>query len=302
MTGPIVVLGGEGMLGHKMFQVLRERFTDVACTLRGGLHEGVAGRVALFHQGGVVEHVDVLDIARVRELLSRLRPAAIVNCVGIIKQRAAASDAIPSIAINALLPHQLAAIEAEWGGRLIHFSTDCVFSGRRGRYTEDDPSDAEDLYGRTKFLGEVGAEPNALTLRTSIIGRELSEHRSLLDWFLQQQHRRVRGYTRVLYSGVTTNYLAGLVGDLLSLSNPLSGLYQVTGETITKHDLLVVLRDAYRLDVEIVPDDGVICDRSMIGERFRRATGTSTPSWRSLVEQLAADETPYPKLVPHETL
>lgn len=292
MTGRILVLGGEGMLGHKMFQILRGRFADVACTVRQGLGEGTLARAGLFHHGGVLEHVDVLDPQRLEAVLRQARPAVVVNCVGIIKQRAAAKDAVASIAINALLPHQLAGLLAEWGGRLVHFSTDCVFSGRRGGYTEEDQPDAEDLYGRTKALGEVTCA-NALTLRTSIIGRELSEHRSLLDWFLRQDHRRVGGYTRVLYSGVTTNYLAGLVADLAERFPGLSGLFQVTGETITKHDLLALLRDAYRRDIEIVPDDSVVCDRSMAGDKFRLATGYESPSWLTLVRQLAADPTPY---------
>jgi len=301
MKDNVLVLGGEGMLGHKMFQVLRGRFPNVTCTVRRGARSSPLARAALFQQGAVVDHVDVLDMPRLQEVLRDIRPGVVVNCIGIIKQRDEAKDPVPSIAINALLPHQLARLVEDWDGRLIHFSTDCVFSGRRGAYTEEDQSDAEDLYGRTKYLGEVG-RANALTLRTSIIGRELSEHRSLLDWFIGQNHRRVGGYTRVLYSGVTTNYLAGLVGDLVERFRELSGLFQVTGETITKHDLLVRLRDAYRLEVEIIPDHGVVCDRSMVGDRFRIATGYASPSWDTLVRDLAADPTPYDEWVSDEAV
>jgi dTDP-4-dehydrorhamnose reductase len=292
VSAPVLVLGGEGMLGHKMFQVLRGAFPDAHCTLRGGVGDVPLPGRALFDGGGVVEHVDVMDRARLDDVLTTLRPAVIVNCVGIIKQRSAARDPIPSIAINALLPHVLAALAAGWGGRLIHFSTDCIFSGRRGQYTEDDASDAEDLYGRTKFLGEVATD-NAVTLRTSMIGRELAEHRSLLDWFLQQHGGRVRGFTRVIYAGVTTNYLAGVVSRLLASPRDLHGLFQVASEPISKHQLLVLLREAYGVDVEIVPDDSEVSDRSMVGERFRRATDFQCPSWPELVRELAADPTPY---------
>jgi dTDP-4-dehydrorhamnose reductase len=216
----------------------------------------------------------------------------IVNCVGIIKQRDAASSAIPSITLNSLLPHELAAAAAGWGGRVIHFSTDCVFSGRRGGYSETDASDAEDLYGRSKFLGEVATD-NALTLRTSIIGRELSEFKSLLEWFLAQEGKTVRGFRRVLYSGVTTTYLARVVGDLIERHPALSGLYQVTGHTLSKHDLLVALRDAFRRNIEIVPDSTEVSDRSMIGDRFHAATGITCPSWSDLAAELATDPTPY---------
>ena len=301
MTGTILVLGGEGMLGHKMFQVLSARFGDVRCTIRGRASEGPLARIDLFRGGGVVEQVDVLESGRLEAVVRGLTPSVVVNCVGIIKQRPEAKDAITSIAINSLLPHQLAVMVEEWGGRLVHFSTDCVFNGRRGHYTEDDPSDAEDLYGRTKYLGEVHAA-NALTLRTSIVGRELSEHRSLLDWFLRQNHGRVSGFTRHLYSGVTTNHLAGLVGDLIEQSAGLSGLFQVTGTTISKHDLLVALRDAYRLDVEIVPDDTAFCDRSMVGDKFFRATGRTAPTWDVLVRELASDTTPYDEWVANEAV
>jgi len=296
MTPLIVVLGGEGMLGHKVFQCLRERFPGTRCTIRSSRENEPLRRIDLLRGPDVVERVDVTDEGRFAEVLDQLQPDVIVNCVGVIKQRSEAKDPIPSIAINALLPHRLAAWLHGRNGRLIHFSTDCVFSGRRGGYTEDDPSDAEDLYGRTKFLGEVAAA-NALTLRTSMIGRELFEHRSLLDWFLQQKHKRVRGFTGVRYSGVTTNHLAGLVGDILERHPRLSGLYQVASDTITKYDLLCRLKEAYRLDVDIVPDEDEVCDRSLRGDRFRAATGHVCPPWSELVHQLADDPTPYDEWV-----
>jgi dTDP-4-dehydrorhamnose reductase len=218
----------------------------------------------------------------------------VINCVGVIKQRARAALPIPSITINSLLPHKLAEMAMRWGGRLIHFSTDCVFSGKRGGYTEEDLSDAEDLYGKSKFLGEVAVE-NALTLRTSIIGRELMEHRSLLDWFLSQKQKTLRGYRRVIYSGLTTNYLAGLVGTIIEKHPGLNGLYQAASEPITKYDLLCLVREAYGLTVEIEPDDVEVSDRSMRGDRLRGAIAYTCPSWPELTRQLAEDNTPYEK-------
>jgi dTDP-4-dehydrorhamnose reductase len=292
MTPRILVLGGEGMLGHKMFQRLRERFPGARCTIRGSRADDALRRIDLFLGPDIVEQVDVMREDPFRRTLEQLRPDVVVNCVGVIKQRSEAKDPIPSITINALLPHRLAEMVRRWNGRLVHFSTDCVFSGRRGGYSEDDQSDAEDLYGRTKFLGEVTA-PNALTLRTSIIGRELFEHRSLLDWFLQQRHGRVRGFTRVLYSGVTTNHLADVVGDVIERFPGLNGLYQIASRTISKYDLLCLLREAYRLEIEIVPDQDQVCDRSLKGDRFSAATGYACPAWGELIRQLAADPTPY---------
>jgi dTDP-4-dehydrorhamnose reductase len=288
----VLVLGATGMLGHKMFQVLRGRFADTWCTIRNPAADGALRRVGLFQGEGVIGGVRADDFASLRTLLSDLKPQVVVNCIGIIKQRSQAKTAIPSITLNALLPHKLAETCQEWGGRLIHFSTDCVFSGRRGGYTEDDLADAEDLYGRTKYLGEVAAD-NAVTLRTSIIGRELTHHQSLLEWFLRQDHATVRGFTLARYSGTTTNRLAEVVGDIIEYHPALSGLYQVTGQTISKHDLLCLIRDAYKMDVEIIPDETVLCDRSMKGDRFRRATGHASPPWTELIAQLANDPTPY---------
>lgn len=289
----ILVLGADGMLGHKMFQLLGARFPGTRGTLKTSKADPRFAGIPLLQSDAIVEGVDVMQEDALRRRIEALRPDVAVNCVGVIKQRDAAHDPIPSITINALLPHRLAAWLRPWNGRLIHFSTDCVFSGRRGCYREDDRSDAEDLYGKSKFLGEVAHAPNALTLRTSIIGRELFNHRSLLDWFLQQ-HGTVRGFTKVIYSGVTTNHLAGVVGDVIERHRDLHGLYQVASDPIAKHDLLRLVQDAYgKTDVTIVPDDREVSDRSLDGRRFAAATGYVCPPWPTLVAELAADPTPY---------
>jgi dTDP-4-dehydrorhamnose reductase len=288
----VLVLGGEGMLGHKMVQVLRSRIPEVVCTIQGKREDGLYRQIDFLQDSTTIEHFNALGLGTVRECLKRVQPNVAVNCIGIVKQRKEAVSPIPSITLNSILPHLLAEALVSHGGRLIHFSTDCVFSGSRGQYTEDDASDAEDLYGKTKFLGEVTA-PNALTLRTSIIGRELQHFQSLLEWFIAQRGKTVRGFTEHYYSGVTTNHLAQVVADLIVREPPLSGLYQVTAPVIAKHDLLCLLRDAYNLDLEIVPDATTRCDRSMVGDKFRKAAGYSGPAWEDLVSELASDPTPY---------
>jgi dTDP-4-dehydrorhamnose reductase len=307
----VLVLGGTGMLGHKMFQVLRERFPETYCAIRDSKDESWLKKIGVFQpyraaasardlasdpDSRVIGGVNAEDFNALQNLLEKMRPGVVVNCVGVIKQREEAKVALPSVAINSYLPHWLANFCAGWGGRLIHFSTDCVFSGAgasdpRG-YREDDPSDAEDLYGKSKYLGEVAAE-NALTLRTSIIGRELRWRRSLLEWFLSQKGRQITGYKRALYSGLTTNHLAEVVAEIIGRHPQLSGLYQVTSHPITKYDLLCLLRDAYQIDVEIIPDEIFHCDRRLNGERFRQATGYTCPPWPELAAQLAKDNTPY---------
>jgi dTDP-4-dehydrorhamnose reductase len=286
-----LVLGAGGMLGHRVFLALRARHPETVGTLRQPLADPRVHRIPLLAQN-MIGGVDAENLCSLGKLLRERKPRVVVNCVGVVKQRAQAREALPSIALNALLPHRLAAWCAEWGGRLIHISTDCVFSGRRGNYTEEDASDAEDLYGRSKYLGEVTTE-NALTLRTSMIGRELFHSDSLLEWVLAQQGKQVKGYRRALFSGLTTPRLAALIADLAERPAGLNGLYHVASDPISKHDLVCLIRDAFRLDLQVLPDDDVVCDRSLSGERFAAATGYRCPPWPQMVAELAADPTPY---------
>lgn len=291
-TGPILILGGDGMLGHKILQVFESRFDSTLCTVRESLQNPFLRKIPLFNEDNTIDEVEATDLDGLAELIVDIKPDVVVNCVGVIKQRTDAKDPVACIAVNALLPHLLAEWCEEWRGRVIHFSTDCVFSGRRGGYHEDDESDATDLYGRTKYLGEIAGK-NSLTLRTSIIGRELKHFQSLLEWLLAATGKRISGYTRAIYSGVTTLHLANLVADIIENHPKLSGLFQVASEPINKHDLLVLLRDAYGLDVEIEPDDNFVCDRSFSGEKLAEAIGYRCPPWPELVQELAADSTPY---------
>jgi dTDP-4-dehydrorhamnose reductase len=287
-----MILGGDGMLGHKLLQTLEPRFDGVVCTVRESLQNPFYRGIPLFNEDNTIDEVDVTDLDGLAELIVDIKPEVVVNCVGVIKQRPDAKDPVACIAVNSLLPHLLAEWCLDWRGRVIHFSTDCVFSGRRGGYHEDDESDATDLYGRTKFLGEISGK-NALTLRTSIIGRELKHFQSLLEWYLAACGKTVQGYTRAIYSGVTTPHLAGLVAEIIENHPRLTGLYHVASQPISKHDLLAVLRDAYNLDVTIEPDDNFVCDRSFSGDKLREAIGYQCPPWRELAAELAADTTAY---------
>ena len=299
----ILVLGGTGMLGHKMFQRLRERFPETYCTIRGAVRGAELEHVELFQAGNVCEYVDAADFAALQHLLRVRQPKVIVNCMGIVKQRREAQEALPSILVNALLPHRLAETCRAWGGQVIHISTDCVFSGKVGHYSEDDPSDADDVYGRRKHWGDWLGQANALTLRTSMIGRELFHFQSLLEWFLGQDDGRVRGYQRAMYSGATTTELAAVVGESFST---IRGYWALSGHrtNFSKYELLSLLRDAYGLDVEVIPDNELFCDRSMNGEKFCAATGYVSAGWPQLATELAGDETPYEqwRRLKHEVL
>lgn len=288
----ILVLGINGMLGHKAWQVLRARFGDAA--VYGAMRQqrrAFAG-CELFDAGNIVEGVDARDAAAIQRLLDRIAPEVVFNCIGVTLRRPELDDPAAVIEINSLLPHRLAAWCARARARLIHISTDCVFRGDRGGYVETDAADAVDLYGRSKALGEPAG---ALTLRTSIVGRELHGERGLLEWFLSQRSKRVQGYTRATWSGVSTLYLSGLVATLIERGPALAGLYHVAGESLTKYDLLRHFDQAFGSGTEIVPDEGHAIRRDLNGDRFQAATGLGPPPWREMAAQLAEDAAPYVK-------
>ena len=288
----VLVLGGSGMLGHKLCQVASERL-EVAATVRET--RPTAEALGLSKQVRMIGGVEATDLESVERAVASVRPDVVVNCIGIVKQSPLAQDPVASISVNALFPHQLACICHESGARLIHLSTDCVFSGLKGLYVEGDPSDAEDLYGRSKFLGEV-SEPNAITLRTSMIGRELHGASGLVEWFLSQKGKNVRGFRRSIFSGFTTTVLSRIILDVVIPRPELTGIWHVAAEPISKHELLSLINDVYDLGVTIKPDELVVCDRSLDGSRFASKTEFVAPRWRAMIEEMAQDPTPYEHL------
>ena len=288
----VLVLGGSGMLGHKFCQVASERM-ETAATMRET--RPAAEALGLSKQVRMIGGVEAADLSSVERAVASARPDVVVNCIGIVKQSPLAQDPVASISVNALFPHQLACICHERGARLIHLSTDCVFSGRKGLYVESDVSDAEDLYGRSKFLGEV-SEANAITLRTSMIGRELHGASGLVEWFLSQKGKNVRGFRRSIFSGFTTTVLSRIILDVVIPRPELTGIWHVAAEPISKHELLSLINDVYDLGGAIEPDGSVICDRSLDGTRFAVRTGFASPTWRAMIEEMAQDPTPYEHL------
>ncbi|MFU8851390.1 dTDP-4-dehydrorhamnose reductase family protein [Micromonospora sp. SL1-18] len=280
MTRRVLVLGATGMLGHAL---LRELSEDPELDVYGAARS-MEGRGHLYPAGLLARITPAVDATRfdqVRQVLDSVRPDVVVNGVGVIKQRPDVQDAVPTVMLNALLPHLLADACARLGSRLVHVSTDCVFSGDRGGYVEDDRPDPADLYGRSKLLGETTSAP-ALTLRTSIIGHELTTKRSLLDWFLSQDGQ-VPGFTRAIYSGVTTVELARLLRQVILPREDLTGLYHVAAEPVSKHDLLRLVADVYGWRGELVPDDDFRCDRSMRADALAEATGYRPPTWPDMI-------------------
>jgi dTDP-4-dehydrorhamnose reductase len=269
------------MFGHQLFKTLRV-VHEARVTLRQPF--AVYKDFNLFDGDAAFDQIDAGDVAALDRIFSNFRPEAVVNGIGLVKQRDNTKDMIANLETNALLPHRLANLCETIGARLIQISTDCVFSGRRGMYTENDVPDAEDIYGRTKLLGEVTGR-RCLTLRTSIIGRELARKRSLLEWFLVQQGI-VKGFRQAIFSGFSTIELSRIVQMLLERFPDAEGLYHVSAEPIDKCALLQLFRERFARPVEIVPDDSFVIDRSLDSSRFRKAFHYIPPGWREMVEEL----------------
>jgi dTDP-4-dehydrorhamnose reductase len=278
----VMVLGVTGMLGNAMFRVFSNSHDSaVFGTARGKssrqyFPDNLSSRIIV---GVDAENQDSLVSA-----FALVRPDVVVNCIGLVKQLADANNPLLAVPINTLLPHRLAALCQVAGARLIHISTDCVFSGIKGNYLETDFPDADDLYGRSKLLGEVDY-PHAITLRTSIIGHELSGNRSLLNWFLAQQGS-VKGFARAIFSGFPTIELSTVVRDVVIPRKDLHGLYHVSAEPINKSDLLQLVAKTYGKNIDIIPDDSLVIDRSLNSDRFKKATGYQPPGWPDLVERM----------------
>lgn len=287
----VMVIGATGTLGHRLCLEWAERF-ECWGTVRTPVEDPVAELLASTR---LIAGITAEEPSTLRRALEQARPEVVVNCVGAVKQADAGQQPIPAIRINSLFPHELAAACRESSVRMIHVSTDCVFSGERGRYSEQDAPDAPDLYGRSKLLGEVSGE-GLLTLRTSLIGRELRSSLGLLEWLISNRGGSVRGFSRAVFSGLTTIALASEIGVLIEQHPGLEGVWHLASEPIDKLALLAMLERELKLGIEIVPDDSVIVDRSLDSTRLCRATGRQPRRWDEMVEGLAADATPYEEI------
>jgi dTDP-4-dehydrorhamnose reductase len=243
-----------GMAGHMILRYL------------SGLAEYEVVGLARTQDARFVDHqVDVENLGQLTHVLKAVRPTVVVNCVGVVNT-AVDDDPARAIFLNSYLPHWLAQMGDELGFRLIHLSTDCVFSGATGGYTEASEPDGTTLYARTKALGEVASPPH-LTFRTSIVGPELRQNGSgLLEWFLRQTGP-VAGYASVLWTGVTTLELAKAVHA--AIEENLSGLYHLVPDApISKSDLLGEIARAFDIrGIQVVPQESPRCQRTLVCTR-----------------------------------
>lgn len=276
----VLVLGASGMLGNTMLRVMCENHNwNVSGTVRSSSSIGL---LPDYLTDKIIVGVDIAQTNKLEEQITRLQPDVIINCIGITKFVSGSDDPLVVIPTNAVLPHRLAKISTDINSRVIHISTDCVFSGEKGNYTENDFADARDLYGLSKYLGELHSN-NTVTLRTSIIGHELNSTNGLVEWFLSQENN-CKGYTRAIFSGLPTVELARIIRDIVIPDKNLTGLYHVAGNAITKYDLLNIVAKVYDKHINITPDNQVIIDRSLNADRFNSVTKYSPPDWPELIK------------------
>lgn len=285
----IVVLGAAGMLGHKCVQILRKQHQVVAVmrsrppVMPSDVYDGVE----------IIDGVDVIDFQALDVLLKQQKPDVVINAIGIIKQRDEAKEAVISIKVNSLLPHIIADSCEEIGAYFITLGTDCVFScDGKGEYDESTLPNPTDLYGRSKLLGEVD-RPNCLTLRMSIIGREIAANsRSLFEWVYSNKGKTVNGYNNALYSGVTTTEISNIIAYILN-NKPLSGIFHVAGPYINKFELVSKINDVFGLGITINPHHDFVCDRRLNGSKFIAATGYQIPSWDKMLKDMLEQNAIY---------
>jgi len=280
----VLILGVTGMLGHTLYKEMskQQELYEIYGTTRNasGLKEYFTQEEIKSIRSGV----DADNFDTVIKAIASIQPTIIINCIGIIKQLPIAKDPLTAITVNAQLPHRISLVARTANARLIHISTDCVFNGVKGNYTESDDSNAEDLYGRTKFLGEV-SYPHCVTLRTSIIGHELKTEFSLIDWFMSQKDE-INGYTKAIYSGFPTYEMVNIIMNYVIPKADLSGLYHVSSEAISKYDLLCIMKDVYKKDIKINAFEDFVLDRSLDSSKFMKVTGYKAPSWRDMLNDM----------------
>lgn len=291
MSIKCLILGASGMLGHKIFDLYsqNEKFE-----IYGTVRKKSSLPTFLSDSERIIDGIDAFDFKTIEEVVSNLKPDVVINCIGIIKQLPIAKDPIVSITINSLLPHKVAKECEKIDARFIHISTDCVFTGIDGNYTEDSPSDADDLYGKSKFLGEVHYD-NSVTFRTSIIGHELSSSYGLIDWFLTQNEKSVKGFQKAMFTGFPTVEIARIIEEYIIPNKNISGLNQISADPISKFDLLNLVKEQYGKDVDIIPENEMAINRILNSSRFRKLTGYNPPPWKDLVKNMYEDYISFSK-------
>lgn len=275
------------MIGHQLWNKLRHQFPG---QVYGTLKQPVShyAHFKLFEEAKIFSGVDVMDFKSIEKVLNELKPQWIINCIGVTLRKTEAADFEKCIELNSMLPHRLKAWATAHQAKVIHFSTDCIFDGSQGNYTEADAPSAKDLYGKSKFLGEIQG-PHALTLRLSFFGRELEKKTEIVEWLLAQKGKKIKGYSRAMYSGISTLRLAQEVSKIIQKFPTLNGLYHISSKPISKYDMLVLLNEAFNTQIEIEKFDDFVNDKSLNSTPYKQITSFTPPEWKEMIQELATD-------------
>jgi dTDP-4-dehydrorhamnose reductase len=283
MSKKILIIGASGLIGNSLFKYfLTKKNIFVFGTIRSAKALELQSN---FDNSELFTGVDLLNKNNLESIFDKVLPDVVINCVGITSKSKEIENYHTVISLNSLLPHYLSTLSLKYKARLIQMSTDCVFSGSKGNYVEDDFPDAPHLYGRSKFLGEINYL-NSITLRTSTIGHEVNSSRGLVDWFLSQKES-VDGYKKAIFSGLTSIEISRVIYEYILFNTNLAGLYHLSADPINKYDLLLMIKNIYNTDINIIPDHKkIIIDRSLDSTKFRKATGFLPKSWPLMIKEM----------------
>lgn len=281
MKKKILILGASGMLGNVLLKYFFEKGLNVTGYVRSRNSRNLFKKV---FKKKIKVGFDIFNDLKIKKIIKREKPNYLINCIGKIKQKMANDNLNETIYINSVFPHKLAHLSSIYNFKLVHFSTDCVFNGKRGMYRENEVSNAEDIYGITKSLGEINKNNNVITIRTSIIGHEIKNHVGLLDWFLSQ--KKVKGFCRAFFSGFTTLEMAKIIYFYIFSNKINSGIYHISSKTINKYELLNIISKIYKKKIKIYKDSKLKINRSLISKKFKLKTGYKPPSWEVMIQNM----------------
>ncbi len=286
----VCILGAGGMLGHMLVRVLSDDH-DVHGTSKQEWSE-TAGLARFLEKKRWIGGVDAKAIKTVNKCFAEHQFDVAINCIGVVKQRVHRTTDDEMIEINARFPHKLSDICAAFSTRLIHISTDCVFSGNKGDYVETDKPDPVDIYGSSKLAGEI-VDAHNLTIRTSHVGRELTNFTSLFEWILKNRGKQVVGYSNAIYSGLTTCSLAVVINSLLTTGSNIGGLVHVASNPLSKYQLITELNNRLGLGIDIKIDESVVINRSLRASDQLKQFKIEIPSWDQMLDNFCKDQTTY---------
>jgi len=289
----ILILGAGGMLGHKLYQTLSKTYDDVIPVFRKNKEH--YHKFNLYKPEKMIGNTDVTDQSKLLAVLNSVKPDIICNCIGKTTRKINSEDSQSVIYLNSFLPHFISKWSSENNSYFIHFSTDCVFSGKNGPYKPNDFRDSRDLYGLSKILGETNSK-YGLTIRTSIVGREIENQTEFFEWIFSSKNKSVSGYKNVFYSGVTTNYLSEVVAQLITKDSKSHGLLQVASPPISKLNLIKKVNSLFGLGMKINTDASKVSNKILSPVKFTITSGIKTQTWDEMLNTLKKENSYYENL------